>query len=290
MKKLLIRIFDGPLEPLFYISYHFFTNMEYRIINIIWWLQGYRKPDKKEITKVVDNVTFIYKSFERQNMAKKLYKNIQSFYPGAKVVIADDSLHPLKIKDKHHSLQIIQLPFNSGLSVGLNKALEEVNTPFVMRMDDDELLTLKSCVDKEIDFLKQHPEIDLVGFGVLSAPKCISPEKSSVLYYRQTMKQAPKKLKIPHLTPIDDHHVVVGKSPNIFLVHTNKLKEIGWDNNIRMIDHNDFFMRAAGKIVSVINPLSAVFHYHNHFDSHYKKYRMDIFQDRIYIMSKYLKK
>ena len=93
-------------------------------------------------------------------MAKKLYKNIQSFYPGAKVVIADDSLHPLKIKDKQHSLQIIQLPFNSGLSVGLNKALEEVNTPFVMRMDDDELLTLKSCVDKEVDFLIQHPAID----------------------------------------------------------------------------------------------------------------------------------
>ena len=162
-------------------------------------------------------------------MAKKLYKNIQSFYPGAKVIIADDSSHPLKIKDRHHSLQIIQLPFNSGLSVGLNKALEQVKTPFVMRMDDDELLTLKSRIGKEIDFLKQHIEIDLVEFGVLSAPRCLSSEKSAISYYQQTMEQAPKKLKIPHLTQIDDHHIVVGKSPNIFLVHTHKLREIGWE-------------------------------------------------------------
>lgn len=193
MKKLLRRGSDGPLEPLFNISYHFFTMIEYKMINIKCWLQGYRKPDKKEITKVVDNVTFIYKSFERQNMAKKMYKNIQSFYPGAKVIIADDSLHPLKINDKYHSLQIIQLPFNSGLSVGLNKALEQVKTPFVMRMDDDELLTLKSSIGKEIDFLKEHIEIDLVGFGVLSAPRCLSSEKSAILYYQQTMEQAPKK-------------------------------------------------------------------------------------------------
>ncbi len=35
---------------------------------------------------------------------------------------------------------------NSGLSYGLNRALEKVKTPYVMRMDDDELLTLKTCL------------------------------------------------------------------------------------------------------------------------------------------------
>ena len=61
-------------------------------------------------------------------------------------------------------------------------------------------------------------------------------------------------------------------------------------DHILMIDHNDFFMRAAGRIVSVMNPYLVVFHYHNPFDSHYKKYRTDIFRDSVYIMSKYLKK
>ena len=65
--------------------------------------------------------------------------------------------------------QVIQLPFNSGLSYGLNRALEKVETPYVMRMDDDELLTVKTCLGAQVKFLEMHPEVDLVGFCTLTA-------------------------------------------------------------------------------------------------------------------------
>ena len=61
-----------------------------------------------------ENVTVIFKSFERQKMAKRLYENLQKYYPGVRVVIADDSRKPLDLQGD--SLTIIQLPFNSGLS------------------------------------------------------------------------------------------------------------------------------------------------------------------------------
>ena len=77
-------------------------------------------------------------------MAKRLYENLQKYYPGISVIIADDSSTPLELQGD--SLEIIQLPFNSGLSYGLNRAIEKVKTPYVMRMDDDELLTLKTCL------------------------------------------------------------------------------------------------------------------------------------------------
>lgn len=75
-----------------------------------------------------ENVTVIFKSFERQKMAKRLYENLQKYYPGVRVVIADDSRKPLDLQGD--SLTIIQLPFNSGLSYGLNQALERVDTPY----------------------------------------------------------------------------------------------------------------------------------------------------------------
>ena len=93
-----------------------------------------------------ENVTVIFKSFERQKMAKRLYENLQKYYPGVRVVIADDSRKPLDLQGD--SLTIIQLPFNSGLSYGLNQALERVDTPYVMRMDDDELLTVRTRLGK----------------------------------------------------------------------------------------------------------------------------------------------
>ena len=56
-------------------------------LKIIWIFSGNKKPDSKEVQFVREHVTFIYKSFERQKMAKRLYRNIQSYYTGVKVII-----------------------------------------------------------------------------------------------------------------------------------------------------------------------------------------------------------
>ena len=88
MKQLIKKMSHGRLEPLFYFVYKIFVEIEYVFLSIKWWLQGYRKPKQEEIRLVVKNVSFIFKSFERQHMAKRLYKKIQSYYPGVKVIIA----------------------------------------------------------------------------------------------------------------------------------------------------------------------------------------------------------
>lgn len=57
-----------------------------------------------------------------RNMIKKGLK---------KVYIVDKSLKPIDLQDD--SLQVLQLPANSGLNYGLKRALEKVETPYVMR-------------------------------------------------------------------------------------------------------------------------------------------------------------
>lgn len=258
--------------------------VEYLYFQANWFLTGKQKIHKEEVQIVIEHCTFIFKSFERQSMAQRLYKSIQSYYPGAKVIIADDSSRPLDIAGEN--LEIIQLPFNSGLSAGLNRALERVTTPFVVRMDDDQLLTPYTNIHKQIKFLEEHSEIDLVGILLYHMPICRSLKKAAEEYYKQPMNYAPKKLLIPHMTEIDETHIVVGKSSNTFVARTDKLKEIGYDDNIRMIDHNEFFFRAAGNIVSVLDKTAFVLHYRNRFDMNYEKYRRDYQGDQIYIREK----
>lgn len=154
-----------------------------------------------------ENVTVIFKSFERQKMAKRLYENLQKYYPGVRVVIADDSRKPLDLQGD--SLTIIQLPFNSGLSYGLNQALERVDTPYVMRMDDDELLTVRTRLGKQVEFLERYSEIDIVGFCVLTAIRCQNPDEAVSEFTRFSMKDAPKPLLIPHMTRVDGNHFVI---------------------------------------------------------------------------------
>ena len=250
-----------------------------------WKLQGATMPSAEDVALMKENVTFIYKSFQRQRMAKQLYRNIQQYYPGVRVVIADDSAKPLRLTGD--ALQVVQLPFNSGLSYGINRALEQVQTPYVIRMDDDELLTPYTNFHGQLRFLMAHPEVDVAAVGYIPLPRCPSPEQTAAQFYRQSMHDAPLPLKIPHLTPIDKTHIVVGKPPNIFVARTESIRAIGYDENIRMIDHNEFFFRAAGVLVSVLDPAAYVLHCHDRFDRSYEKYRNDVRGDAAYIRQKH---
>lgn len=281
MKNVLRFFAYGPLSGAFSAAHRVIACGEQMYFALRWKMEGAGKPSQQDACLMRENVTFIYKSFERQRQAEKLYRNIQAYYPGVKVIIADDSKRPLELKDEH--VKVIHLPFNSGLSAGLNRALEKVDTPYVIRMDDDELLTPHTHFERHLRFLMTHPEADLVGVLPLSTPKCEPIDRVAGLYYRQPMNDAPRKLRIPHMTPIGDEYVVVGKPANIFIARTEKVREIGYDDRIRMIDHNDFFYRAAGRMVSVLAKDCYVFHDHNRFNRAYQRYRMDVEGDRRYI-------
>ena len=62
------------------------------------------------------------------------------------------------------------------------------------------------------------------------------------------MKGAPKPLRIPHMTQIDGNHFVMGKVPNLYVARTDKVRSTGWDENIRMMDHQDFFLAGSRQL------------------------------------------
>lgn len=261
--------------------------LQYYFLCIVWCIQGKRRPSKDDIQQMTENVTFIYKSFERKGKAKRLYRNIQAYYPGIKVIIADDSKRPLDLSGDN--LEIIHLPFNSGLSIGLQKALENVHTPYVIRLDDDHLLTPESKFHIHLKYLISNDNVDLISVLQFTAPEFRSLKKELQLHYAQKLEYAPLPQIIPHMTELNQDYIVVAKPPNAFIGRSDSIKEIGYDPNIRMIDHNEFFYRAAGHIVSVVSKSSYVFHYHNLFDGHYLKYRSDYMGDIKYIRKKHLR-
>lgn len=281
VKQIAKKITCGPMSPIASWAFDYISSREYRYYTKKWEEQGWEKPKQDEIDFVCKNVTVIFKSFERQNMAQQLYVNLQDYYPGIKVIIADDSLTPLELQGD--SLEIIQLPFNSGLCYGLNCALARVTTPYVMRMDDDQLLTQKTCLGDQVSFLEKRPEIDLVSFCTLDAIRCKDPNEEISKFTSFNMQGAPKALRIPHMTQIDGNHFVMGKVPNSYVARTEKVRSVGWDDHIRMLDHQDFFWRAAGNLVSVIALGTVIFHYHNPFQKNYQRYRQNVEGDRRYI-------
>ena len=238
-------------------------------------LQGKPQIQPEDVTKVENNVSFNFKSFNRQRQAKRLYYNIKDYYPNAEVIIADDSKEPLDLPG------VIHLPFNSGLSKGLQAALDAVKTPYVVRLDDDMLLTPKSNIHAELKYLEEHPEVDLV--AVMADYR--RPQEYASKFSRIRMN---KRLIIPAGTVIDGKEVVY-KTPNCFIARTEKLRRVGYDVNIRINEHHEFFSRAAGKIVCVLDPDSYIMHCHNMFEgSEYDRYRYDVENANQYVRGKHI--
>ena len=286
MKKFVCALSKGPLGPLLCGAWNMLFWIHLQLLKAICYLKGAKLPNQSQQEYMRENVTFIFKSFQRQRLAKKLYRNIQRYYPGVRVIIADNSKKPLRLTGP--GLQVIQLPYDVGLSAGLNQALARVETPFVIRMDDDELLTPCSTFHRQLAFLENHPEVDLVGILHMTLLARKGWKEYTVQHYAQfTMANAPKPLKIPHGTWLDETHVVCGKVPNIFIARTEPYRAIGYDDNIRMIDHHEFFFRAAGNLVSVLDTECFVSHNHCPFDYPYQLHRSNFAVDKLYIAAKH---
>ena len=284
LKRIYQHSHSSFLAPVLSPLYFLISMAEYHVLNMNWSLKGEKAPSEEDKKLVRDNVTFIVKSFERQNLVKGLCRNITHMYPVTKIIVADDSQKPLEIGLSE--VKVIHLPFNSGLSAGLDAALKEVKTPYIVRLDDDELLTVRTKVHRELRFLMEHHELDLIGFGHTTAIRLHSPEFNFKEYYKSSMSDALHPLKIPHKTVIDDKHIVLGKVANIYLARTDKIREVGFDPNIRVIDHHEFFWRAAGIMTCAIAKDTVVFHRHNPYLKHYRSYRSDFTADLEYIKKK----
>lgn len=266
-------------------------SLEYHFLNTKWRMEGNRWPSGEERRLVRKNVTFIVKSFERQKMVRGLCQNISRIYPGVQIIVADDSRTPLQVPAKN--VRVIHLPFNSGLSAGLCAALDAVQTPYTVRLDDDDLLTVRTNIHRELRYLMQQektggdgPKIDLISFGTMTAPRLHSLSFNLRQYLNQPMTDAPRKLLVPHGTRVDENHLMLGKVMNNYICRTDRLRQVGFDPKIRMIDHHEFFWRAAGVLTSAVALDTVIFHRHNPYDRNYFRYRNDYQGDLEYIRKK----
>ncbi|HQV83915.1 MAG TPA: hypothetical protein PLX57_12505, partial [Ornithinibacter sp.] len=73
------------------------------------------------------------------------------------------------------------------------------------------------------------------------------------------------------------------KIEQTYLARTEAIRRVRWDPNIRMVDHSDFFSRAAGEIVVVLDSSIRAYHARTPFDPEYTRYRLDIAPDQAYL-------
>lgn len=239
-----------------------------------------RKITFKNIPLVDSELTAVIKTFERPEILKRLIESIKRIYPNMKIIVVDDSLNPLSLK----GVETIVMPYNSGISAGRNRALETVKTKYVLFLDDDFIFYHKTEFEPALRLMEEFPQIDIMGGEVVNLPSFKSSDyRKANLHPTQSVPVLPPGSKIGGL-PVYD------KVPNFFIARPEKLKLVGWDEQLKKIEHADFFTRAKGVLVTVYNKHFKVLHAQTPFDDAYLKIRHDVSQEKKILYSKYYEK
>lgn len=101
-------------------------------------------------------------------MLRRCLASARTIFDG-RIVVADDSRSPAS--EVGAGVHVIPLPFNSGVSVGRNAALDAVETDLVFVTDDDAVFTDASDIVAAMNLLDNQPEVDLVAFTRVDLPR-----------------------------------------------------------------------------------------------------------------------
>lgn len=187
--------------------------------------------------QINQNVTICIKTFLRPQSLSNCLDSIRLFYPNVKILLANDGPEPIcnKKADK-----IFNLPFDTGLSASRNFLLNQVKTEFVLFLDDDTIFTKDSKLELMLNVLENNKNIDLVAGHLTNNPYYGTLEKEGDILYRNFYSSR---------RTINGFHIY-DFVLNLFMARTSKIKYVLWDEDLKIVEHMDFFWRSIGVINS----------------------------------------
>lgn len=204
-----------------------------------------KRSNVKNNSKGLTDVTIIIKAFERPESVKKLLNSICQFYPSIPIIIADDSRkpNPEEITSRFPNVEYIFLPFDVGLSAGRNVLLTRIKTKYFVLCDDDFIFDEKTRL-AEFKKILDETDVELVG-GYFHEFDANGEFSKTHLYAGDLVLDSARHLRLVVLTPAQPF-VRCDIVPNFFMADTKAVvqKTGGWDPELKVEEHTDFFWRA----------------------------------------------
>jgi len=185
--------------------------------------------------KISNDLTILIKTIFRAEALDILLKSIRNYYPNVKIYIADDSGRDIDVRRDVD--EYFLLPFDSGISYGRNYLVDKVKTKYFMLLDDDTVFTKYTVIEYALAVLEKT-KLDLVAGRYY-------PERFYGLY---RIEDNVLNLYYQENKGYLDGFPLYDFVPNFFIAKTDKLKDIKWDDELKILEHIDFFWRAREKL------------------------------------------
>ena len=208
----------------------------------------------------IPDTTIIIKSFLRPLALTALIVSIRNMYPDIKIHVADDGDLP----EVPFGIDMFyRLPFDTGLSKGRNFLVDTVTTSYTVLLDDDTLFNEQSRLEYAIRVLSKFKLLDIVAGYYL-------PRR----FFGQHKIENGVLIRDMHLaSDVIDGFPLFDFVPNFFVARTSALKKVRWDEELKIMEHMDYFWRARGILNCTCLPHFSAVNTNARDEGDYKKYR-----------------
>lgn len=219
-----------------------------------------RRRDGPRPLAPVEGVTALVKTFERPEICARLLRSILRLYPTLPILVVDDSRTPRQWPNA----TTLELPYDVGLSAGRNEGLARIETELFVLLDDDFIFYRGTDLSRAVQFLREHPEVDLYGGQVLDLPFF---EKGVARENRDLFGGPPRTIGgLP----------VYDRIACFWVGRTKRVAKVGFDPRLKLVEHTEFFWRARHELVTVFDERFRVLHGKTPFNAKYMEKRTDV--------------
>lgn len=208
----------------------------------------------------MEDLTIIVKTLDRYECLRKLLKSIFKRYPEVTVLIGDDSEKSSKdivLKEfDRYKVKYFNLPKDIGLSAGRNFLLKKVETKYFFLLDDDMIIDKKTNLEYVLKKIEEE-NLDILG-GYCRNYKTINNNFDRFLVFFEkifkyelptnyigTLKLDGDTFYANYKTREFPEYKVSDIVLNVFVGKTKSVLNMGgWDENLKLQEHTEFFFRA----------------------------------------------
>jgi hypothetical protein len=200
-------------------------------------------------------IAIIIPTMMRHNALTQLVDSIKKTQDSNwyRIYIADQGNYELEKEQYYDKLRaeghkIVYLPFNCGLSYSRNQLVKLTSEPYIMTIDDDFIFTEDTAIENFARILEDDKELGCVGGDLKHNPpynwtlKYVKNDKENYLYYI-ACKDRDIKNTLSTTVQKSLSYLYCDIVLNFAMYKREVLDNFHWDENLKLVEHSDFFLR-----------------------------------------------
>jgi len=217
------------------------------------------------------DITFGITSFERPELLSNLVQSILKRYPLAQIVVADNGRRHARLPDR---VKHLILPFDCGLSSARNALVDQLQTKYLLILEDDFLFTQETLIEPLLEVLESDETIGAVGGALRTVHGRVSAYALDIEVFRETMyvREATHRL---YFTPSGVAYRLCDMIWNFALFRREMLEDHRWIDRLKVGEHCPYFhqVKLAGRWRIAACTATRIYHVPEHRSPDYLKYR-----------------